>query len=393
MLGLNARRSTAPADPFRADAIPPDAPFTSLSYSVHTSLWWDDGLLTGTHMDWVQLMGFTHVKQVFAWQDIEPNSDEWHFALGDRMLDELERRNIQIVARLSDAPDWAHPSLPPVESGAYIDAPPDDVADYADFCGTIAERYHGRIAAYQIWNEPNLAREWGGRTPEAGAYVELLRVCSEAIRAADPDAVIISAGLAPTGGLTLEGQVVAVPDDVFLQALYDLNFQQYMDVLGAHAPGYEFPEYGPEDAERDGRGRWATFRRIEDLRRIMIENDDAARQIAILEFGYTTDQVNESYQWYAVDVVDQARLLVRAYEYAAQHWRPWVGLMTVIYIPDPEWTAEDEQYWWSITDPTMNTIRPAFAALSQMPKYCGDAVFPARSPEEAALVPADNPCH
>ena len=59
---------------------------------------------------------------------------------------------------------------------------------WGDYCGAIATRYAGRIAAYQIWNEPNLAREWGGHSPSAGEYVELLRVCSEAIRAADPQA-------------------------------------------------------------------------------------------------------------------------------------------------------------------------------------------------------------
>ncbi len=394
LTGLNVTRDSGAGDPFRADAIPANAPFQSLTYSVHTSLWWDDGLTVGTYMDWVQLMSFTHIKQVFAWQEIEPERGRWEFEIGDRMIEGLERRGLQIVARLSDAPDWAHPSLPPVDDGSYIDSPPDNLADYATFCGTVAEHYRGRIAAYQIWNEPNLTREWGNRPPNAADYVALLRVCSEAIRAVDPDAILISAGLAPTGGLTDgAGVQLAIPDDVYFQAMYDSTFQSAVDVVGVHAPGYEFPAYGSDDAERDGRGRWATFRRVEDLRRIMVANNDAPRQMAILEMGYTTDQVNPSYQWYAVNEYDQARLIVEAYQYAAQHWRPWVGLMNVIYIADPEWTSQDEQFWWSINDPALGFTRPAFAALVQMPKYCGAVVIPARSPEESAFALADNPCN
>ena len=39
--------------------------------------------------------------------------------------------------------------------------PPQNTDDYVDFLAATAARYKGRIAAYQIWNEPNLAREWG----------------------------------------------------------------------------------------------------------------------------------------------------------------------------------------------------------------------------------------
>ena len=41
--------------------------------------------------------------------------------------------------------------------------------------------------------------------------------------------------------------------------------------------------------------------------------------------------------------------------------------MTVIYIASPQWTASDEQYYWSITNPD-GTARPAYTALKAMPK-------------------------
>ena len=60
--------------------------------------------------------------------------------------------------------------------------------DFGDFCGALADRYRGRIGAYQIWNEPNLSREWGDEAPDPAGYTALLRVCYQAIKAVDPQA-------------------------------------------------------------------------------------------------------------------------------------------------------------------------------------------------------------
>lgn len=374
-------------DPFEGAAVV-DPPFTSLTYGIQAFLWWDSWEV-GVHLDWVKLMMFTHVKQVFPWQDMEPRPGEWTFEQPDALLEEIERRGLRLVARLGDVPDWAHPQRPRETYGDFLDTPPDPeyMEAWANFCATVAQRYKGRIAAYQIWNEPNLAREWGNRPPDAAGYVELLRRCSEAIRAADPDAVLISAGLAPNGQYNDD----AHRDDIYLNDMYLAGFQEYIDVVGVHAPGFAAPDYGPDDAVRDGKGRWASFRRIEDLRKIMIQNGDAARQVAILELGWTTDPIHESYSWYAVDEQTQAQYLRGAYEYAAEHWRPWVGLMSAIYIAKPVWTEDHEEYWWAITRPD-STTRPAFGALTSMPKYCGDIVVPERSPEESAVAPDINPC-
>ncbi len=362
-----------------------DPPFTPLTYSIQAFLWWDHGF-AGRDMDWIQRMVFSHVKQTFAWEDIQPERDVWSFGRADSLLAELERRDLKVIARLSDAPEWTHPALGK-RGDSFIDAPPDNLDDFAHFCGTLADRYKGRIAAYEIWNEPNLSREWGNQPPDAAAYVALLQACAQAIRAADPGAIIISAGLAPTGTY----DQTATPDDLFLQAMYDAGFQHYVDAVGMHAPGYSAPEVPPEDGA--GGHRFFTFRHVEDLRRIMVANGDAAHQVALLEVGWTTDQQNPAYSWFAVDEQTQAADLVGAYEYAAENWRPWVGLMSAIYIADPSWTQANEEWWWAITTPRGYT-RPAYIDLANMAKYCGDRVIPARdpgSPEALGLVPV-HPC-
>jgi polysaccharide biosynthesis protein PslG len=377
--------SRSKADPFKADAITNPA-FPSLTYGIQTFLWWDGGE-AGLHLDWVRLMSYNHVKQTFAWKDLEPRQDSWDWEQADRIMDEVERRDLRMVARLGQVPEWAQPATDSlIKTDDSHDVPPVDMADWRDFCFTIADRYKGRIVAYQIWNEPNLTREWGNERPDPTGYVALLAACSEEIRRADPDAILISAGLAPTGN----NDEIALPDDVYLDQMYRNDFQQYIDVVGVHATGYAPPEVGPDDAEKEGHGRWFTFRRIEDLRKIMISHGDEARQMAIMEFGYTTDTRNPDYAWYAVTEEEQADMLKRAYEYATEHWRPWVGLMTLIYMPSPGWVPEDEEYWWAITTPDKGH-RPAFFTLANMRKVCDDFIIPIREsdgPVALGLEPA-----
>ena len=59
-------------------------------------------------------------------------------------------------------------------------------------------RYAGKIAAVEIWNEPNAVTFWTP-TPDPAAYVELLKAAYPKVKAVDPSVVVVSAGLG--GGL------------------------------------------------------------------------------------------------------------------------------------------------------------------------------------------------
>lgn len=374
------RTESPPPSPTAAPTITPEADeeatgepapseddpyFASPEYGVHVFMWWKPDIAQ-RDLNLTREMGFGWVKQSFAWRDIETVSkgayNWWH---SDQIVDAVQEAGLKLLVRLDRQPWWSQePETEPLEN-----APPADLQDYADFCGATAARYKGRIQAYQVWNEPNLSREWGDSTPDPAAYTELLRVCYEAIKAADPDALVISAGLAPTG----TQPPAAMPDDIYLEGMYAAGAANYFDALGLNAPGYKAPpETAPEEAEDPdngfGNGRWFTFRHVEDLRQIMVANGDEDKQVVILEMGWTTDQVNPEYSWFAVDEATQADYLVRAYEYARENWQPWIGLMTTIYISDYTWTPEaNEQWWWAIVLPD-GTPRPAYHALLEMEK-------------------------
>jgi hypothetical protein len=357
--------------------------YPSLSYGIQAFLWWNQ-TTRPRDLELVRLMRFDYVKQIFDWNDIRADANQpYNWEHADAVVREVQYRKLKLIARIGKPPYWV---LTPSDPKS-----PFDLKALATFCHDLAARYKGQIAGYQVWNEPNLAREWQGRPPNPAGYVAMLRACYTAIKEADPNAVVISAGLATTGTYS----PIAMPDEQFLTEMYRAGFSAYYDVLGLHAPGYKSPpETPPDDPSLDG-NRWMSFRHVEDMRAIQVANGDGKKQIAILEVGWTTDTrdkikdpndpngklIDNPYRWHAVTDDQQAEYLVRAYEYAAQHWRPWVGLMVTIYLPDVGWTQDDEEYWWAVGLPGYNFYgRRAFTDLADMARYTDDQFIPARKP-------------
>jgi hypothetical protein len=365
----------APTEP-QAAASPPDLVgdeaidplVASPTRAIHVSLWWNEQVAL-RDLDLVQEMGFTWIKQVFPWREIESYQhyryDWWRT---DRIVEDANERGLNLIVRLDRQPFWtqADGGAVPLEN-----APPTDYQLFEDFCFAVANHYRGRIQAYQVWNEPNLSREWGNQPPNAAEYVLLLAHCYRGIKNGDPDAIVISAGLAPTG----TDLPVAVPDDRFYREMYEAGAADYFDMLGVNAPGYAVPpQTDPAVVAADpalGGHRWMSFRHVEDIRQIMLEYGDGETQIAILEMGWTTDPIHPDYSWYAVTEQQQAEYLAGAYWYARQNWQPWIGLMTTIYLADPYWTEDDEEYWWAISYPDWpeTRTRPAFDALAGLPNW------------------------
>lgn len=336
----------------------------SPDYGMQAFLWWHWDIAE-RDLGLIDSAGFNWVKQKVAWRDLEGIS-EGHFdwPKSDRIVERAEAHGLDVLFRLDGLPlpDW-------VESPADPSFPVHP-EDFAHFCGAMAERYRGRVRAYQVWNEPNLSREWGGEPPNPAGYVRLLRACYIAIKQADPDALVISAGLAPTG----TGPPEAMPDTEYVTTMYEAGAAPYFDLLGVHAAGFLAPpEVSPEEAAANpdyGGQRFFCFRHVEDLREIMVRYDDADKQIAVLEMGWTSDPRNPDYTWFAVTEEQKADYLVRAFRYAREHWRPWIGPMFVLSIANPFWTPEEEQYWWAITYPDWpeTRVRPAYEALATMEK-------------------------
>ena len=348
----------------------------SPEYGMQAFLWWRPEV-ADRDLGLIRDAGFGWVKQTFAWRDIEgAGKGVFDWSRPDRIVEQVHQYGLKLLVRVDSQPQWAGGKYP--ENG-----PPDNLQDFADFLFALASRYKGRIAAYQVWNEPNLnvpgRSEWGGRPPNPAEYTEMLKIAYRAIKAADPDAWVVSAGLAPT----TRWDDVAMPDLAFLRGMYAAGAKPYFDLLGAHGAGYKVPpETDPAVVARDPAlhnhdpspehlKRIYCFRHVEDIRQIMVEHGDRDKQIVLLEFGWTIDPRPDSpYHWHAVTDFQQGEYLVAAYRYAKEHWAPWIGLMSLIYMPNSDWTPEQEEYWWSIIEPAYPELklRPAYVMLKNMPK-------------------------
>jgi hypothetical protein len=353
-------------------SVAPPVTFTSPDYGIQVFLFWREEV-ADRDLQLVREAGLRWVKQGFAWREIEgAGRGIYDWSNADRLMDQVDAHGLQIIARVDAQPAWAGGGYPLI-------GPPDEPQDYVNFLTALATRYRGRIDAYQIWNEPNLAREWGGRPPDPGEYTRLLALAYAAIKSVDPRAVVISAGMAPT----TRHDGAAMPDTLYIQGMYDAGAAPYFDLLGVHGAGYRAaPEAAPEqvaadpqlnhdDASPPGLRRIYCFRHVEDVRAVMVKNGDADKRLALLEFGWTTDPRPDSpYHWHAVSDLEQADYIVRAFRYARHNWQPWIAVMTLIYMPDAQWGIEDEQTYWSVIYPGYPELRmrPAYMALKEMPK-------------------------
>lgn len=337
----------------------------SPDFGAQAFLWWKPEV---AHRD-LELMkngGFSWVKQAFAWETIEgAGKGQYDWSVADRVVREVNAAGLKLLARVSSDPE---------KTNFWPGPPPGNAGNFADFVGALAARYNcsaqavGCIQAFQVWNEPNLAREWGNNRPNPAQYTDFLRQAYGAIKATNPNAIVISAGMAPTG--TNDNN--AMPDDVFYEQMYQAmgSSNGYFDMLGVHGAGFAAPpELDPAEAaankDKYGGYRFFAFRHVEDIRAIMERYGDGGKKIVLLEFGWTFDSVNASYKWHGADAgIDQfvqADYLKRAYQYAAANW-PWVGLMSLLTMPNVDWLEDgnpqdEEQYWWAIMDPSPNDVR------------------------------------
>lgn len=317
-----------------------------MRYAVHT-LFLDE--VVAHH---AATIGFDTIVQVFPWRDLNPAPGRYTWEASDYMVRVAQEAGLHLVVRLDMPPEWAR------QAGAI----PFDLAAYADFVTAVAQRYRGTIAAYVIWNEPNLAAEWSrsggdledhwrrfdGQVADPADYVGVLGVAYRRIKAQDPDALVVTAGLAPTN----ENSPRARDDRDFLRAMLAADAADCFDVLGVHAYGFGLhPDAPAADFTGLGLGRMAEWRTI-------LAAYGVDKPMWIKELGYTIGQGNQP----RVTPEQQADYLVAALDRITHDW-PFVELVTVWNLVHSR-APEDEMSGYSLLNPD-GTPRPAYERLHQ----------------------------
>lgn len=264
-----------------------------------------------------------------------------------------------------------------------------DVDGFGDDIAQLAASQKGYIDAYEIGNEPNLDATYGwgyGSTnvpPNAADYVTLLCEAYSRIKSVDPEAVVVSAGLAPTGRVQGDwnghsGHNGLFQDErEFFKEFVAAGGGSCTDAIGYHPYGYA-AEYDvapevivPDQPERSCANGFC-FRGAEKLYELMQAQGMGDKTMWATEFGWIvappdgclSDPGWTGRSWQIVSEQSQADNLVGAFEYATTHW-PWMEAMFVFNLNFNQAGYLDsceQMRYYSVQG------RPAETALREMPK-------------------------
>jgi polysaccharide biosynthesis protein PslG len=331
----------------------------------------------------VREAGFGWIRIQLVWKDFEEVRGQYHWEILDSQVAAANANGVKVMISVVKAPHWANPTEGLPETPQALDA-------FYNLMREVSGRYAGRVKAYEIWNEQNLAGEVGGNVRIA-PYYETLRNGFQGVRKNDPSAAVLFGGLTPTG---VNDPSRAIDDVTYLRQFYAYNGgagKQFYDHLAAHpgsaanAPDTRFPngtgECGPTAEQRHGAADgtcWNSspdfyFRRIEEQRAVMEQNGESGKQIWLTEFGWDACQglpVPVNYEYCELtSEQQQAQYIVRAFEIGRNEW-PWMGVMmlwNLNYQTIPGIPNSDEKYGWGVLRPDFSH-RPAYDAIKNMPK-------------------------
>jgi polysaccharide biosynthesis protein PslG len=237
------------------------------------------------------------MRTAIRWDLVEPkspSSDDWTHV--DHIVDDAQQHNVSLILNITGTPPWAR-----APGAGNVEFPP-DLRTYATFVGKLAARYRGRVAAYELGNEPNHKKSFSH--PDPKVYEQLLQLSYPLIKAADPATKVLTGGLGGT-----KDKKGAIPGDVYLAELYAAGAKPYFDGVSYHP--YTYPLLPSADTGARGWSRLLTARAT------MVANGDAAKKIWVTEFGAPTNGPN------SVDETQQAAIMYDAYRLWATY--PWAG--------------------------------------------------------------------
>jgi hypothetical protein len=206
--------------------------------------------------------GVRSVRIDLGWRSIEPQRhrlSSWYVRLADRCVNLVRAKGMDVLATVLWTPGWAN-------RGGGASAPPRRAADFARIARWAARHFRGRVLAWEIWNEPNDRSFWRG---SAKRYARLLRAAYPAVKAGDPNALVVFGGLMHN-------------DDRFLAQAYASGARGAFDVMATHPyQGDAVPE-----TPDGGADSWL-IAHVPAVHDLMARHGDGGKPIWFTEFGWS----------------------------------------------------------------------------------------------------------
>jgi polysaccharide biosynthesis protein PslG len=152
----------------------------------------------------------------FGWDGIEEEKDVYNWLFWDdfvRMA--VDEYGVTLIPYICYTPMWNSTG----DSTNFWNHPPQDYEQFGTFMYALVNRYKDRIKSWEIWNEPDIEFFWNGSIED---FVKLYKIGAEAVRKADPEAIVVLGGLAHKVD--------------FLESLFrDFEISPYVDIVNFHS--------------------------------------------------------------------------------------------------------------------------------------------------------------
>lgn len=250
--------------------------------------------------DEMQSLGVNTVRVLMPWGDIQkvpPGSPlevlappDWSKV--DFIVKQAVSRNMAVVGVLNATPYWGG------QNGTGCIGCPGvapDPTKFAAFAGLAADRYAGKVSAYEVWNEPNYIKSWLP-TPDPVAYTNVLKAVYTAIKGdpndpndgADPNALVVGGVLGSVAGFA--GITYDTVD--FVRKMYANGAKGYFDALSYHPYNFKTKFSDGTYSIFKPWNKWSPLNQLLEIRQLMIDNQDQALRIWATEFGLPTGGPN-----------------------------------------------------------------------------------------------------
>lgn len=184
---------------------------------------------------------------------------------------------------------------------------------YATYCGNVAAHYVGNVIGWEVCNEPNLA---GATAVLMADYAPALVLAYAAIKAADPNALVIAGGLASietTGG----GHQSAV---AFVNYIYD-NAPGAFDAISYHS----YTDSATVGWLSSLGATWHTRTILLAVISAMTAKGDTTRKVHVTETGMPTIGSGLTEDWQYKWLRDSHAELFANKRIAGYYWYSWIN--------------------------------------------------------------------
>ena len=341
LTALTVLATAAPGGVSPASAAPAGAPAFGVQFHGMWSSYSDAD--RAKFLDMLAASGASHVRIDVSWAMLQPTGRDsydlkWGVPFVDRVVNMATSRGLKPLITLWLTPGWAN-------GGAGERTLPTDPQDFARAAGWAAQRWAGKVDAWEVWNEPNEPNYMIGTDPVA--YVRLLKAAYPAIKAGNPKATVVFGGPASN-------------DSRWIARAYAAGAQGSFDAMATH-PYQAVADLAPETPDD---GTIYHFTHLAAVHELMKRNGDGDKPIWATEFGWSSHpNTGGERNWErGVTEQQQADYLVRALELARK---------TMPYVTHMFWYTDRDYRAGSIQNSNYGLLRndwsakPAYTAVKE----------------------------